>query len=369
MCILQKKYENHVRKRKKSQCSVYNKDMATVQPAQNFLDDFIACAKQAKKRIYIQSMIFESGEVLSKLEPVLLQKAQEGVDIHITIDWIARRYVHDDLGILPVLNFKQRLYNNNVRKETAEIIESWSTKGIKFRITNIPHFLTSPITIFRRNHTKIFLIDDHAVWIGGLNLFDLAFGWIDFMVKFTDKETISAVSQQYHFVNSDRPKDNYRVACNKQTTLLVDAGRIGSSIIYNEAIKSVKKAKKSIFFVSQFLPDDVILDALIDRARHGVAVTVITSNEDYKIFSKFPYKFAYQLSLRRIKNSPIKLFYQHTKVHAKLLLIDDTIGMFGSHNFVNIGVILGTEEIAIKTEDSHLIKQLQTFVDKHTITI
>lgn len=340
--------------------------MVTVQSPQQFIDDFIKCAQHAKKRIYIQSMIFERGEVLSALEPVILQKAKEGLDVRVTIDWVARRYVHDDLSVMPPLKPSERAYKAKVHAENKDVIHRWIQNGVVFTHTNIPHFLLSPLTIFRRNHNKLFVIDETAAWIGGVNLFDVAMKWVDFMVKFSDPTIINAISEQFHKVNENRPTYNYSVQCTPQNKLLVDVGKIGDSLIYNEAIGCIKQAKTSIIFTSQFLPDNSLLGELIKAFQRGVHIIVITSNEDYKLFHSYPYKPFYTFSKRELEKTTITIAYQNTKVHAKLIIVDEKIAIFGSHNFNHTGVILGTEETAMRTEEPNLIKQLKSFIEKNT---
>jgi cardiolipin synthase len=42
-----------------------------------------------------------------------------------------------------------------------------------------------------------------------------------------------------------------------------------------------------------------------------------------------------------------------------------TVALSGSHNFVSAGVILGTREIALETEDPAIVAQLETFFKKY----
>ena len=347
---------------------VYSTLMPTVQPPQQFLDDFISQAKHARTRIFIQSMIFERGNALSKLEPIILQKAKEGLDVRVTIDWVAGRYVHDDLSVLPPLSPSKRAYKAKVHKENSALIERWTKNGVVFTHTNIPNFLLSPLTILRRNHSKLFIIDDSAAWIGGVNLFDVAMGWIDFMVKFTDTSTIAPLSHQYGKVNHNRPADNYSVQCTPKNKLLIDAGKIGDSLIYAEAIDCIKQAKQTIIFASQFLPDHDLLHELIKASKRGITITVITSNKDYKLFQTLPYKPFYNFSKHELDKFNIEIVHQRTKVHAKLIIVDNKVALFGSHNFVHSGAILGTEEIAMRTEEAGLVKQLKDFINSNTST-
>ncbi len=341
--------------------------MPEVQDPKQFLSDFIAASEKAKHRVFLQSMLFEKGEVLQSLEPVLIKKAQEGVDVRVTTDWISQRYVHDNPNILPTLSRRTRQINKQVHTQTKLLIQKWSQAGIKFTVTNIPSVF-SPLSIFGRNHIKMYIVDEDAAWVGGVNLTDLSFGWIDFMVKFKDRSVIDAVTQQFFKVNENKPTENYTVSFGLHE-LLVDSGIRGNSIIYDAAIELIKQAIASITFVSQFVPDEKLLEELINAGNRDVKVTIITSSKNSRNINEFPYNVPYLRFLRRIKNRQnISLFHQNKKVHAKLLIVDEEKALFGSHNLVYIGVLLATEEIAIRTVDLDLVKQLSHFIETHTVT-
>lgn len=340
--------------------------MTTVQDPEQFLADFIACAKKAKKRIYLQSMLFEIGEFLTRLEPVLTQKAREGVDVQITTDWVSKRYAKDDANLFPSLDPEIRKQTTQIHEQTNELIQRWQEAGVQFTFTNRPGLASKILAIYRRNHIKLYIVDDF-IWIGGVNMFDEALEFIDIMVKFSDPNLVAAGVQQFFSVNENRPLANASVRIPPYHELLIDAGLINDSLIYDKAVQAIARADHSLIFVSQFVPDGKLLQAIIKAARRGVKVVIITSNKDHKMMSTFPYNLPYKLLLAKIRQqNNISLFHQRTKVHAKIILVDDQIALFGSHNFVQVGVLLGTEEVAIRTKDPVLVAAIKHFVDKQT---
>lgn len=338
--------------------------MPIVQTPKKFLTDFVKEAETAKKRIYLQSMLFERGEILQTLEPVLIKKAKEGIDVRVNADWVSQKYVEDNPHLLPSIRKRQKIYDQTVHKETNALIARWKKAGIIFTFTNVPPTLASLLTIAGRNHIKMYLIDDTTSWIGGMNLFDHALTLIDIMVKFEDPHLVENLIKQFFRVNYQRPKKNYRVAYSSHNTLLIDAGIRGKSLIYNEALKMISQSTSTITFASQFLPDGQLLKSLLQAEKRGIKIIIITSNKDNKVFNKFPYNIPYfylQKKLQRKKN--IVLMHRERRVHAKLLIVDKTTALFGSHNLTRIGDLLGTDEIAIQTKDEHLIKELQRFIN------
>lgn len=335
--------------------------MPEVQESHRFLADFLSEAKKAKNRIYLQSLLFEAGDVLAQCEPIFIEKAKAGVDVHITLDSIYAQYVGDNLNF--IIEKVDPQESAKVKNATQKVINRWSAAGVKFTFTNKQKFIAKVLPIYRRNHIKIYVVDD-IVWLGGVNSSDESIERIDFMVKFTDKIVVKDVAKQFYQVDENRSKHDYTIPSPPQT-ILVDAGYLGKSIIFDTATTMVTQSTKRVIFVSQFIPDGKLLTEILLAAAKGIAVTVITSPKD--VFTHFPYNIPYQSFRAKMRQYPnIKLFHQHKKVHAKLLIIDDMMALFGSHNLVQLGVLLGTEEIAVKTTDTALVRNLKKFVEENT---
>jgi phosphatidylserine/phosphatidylglycerophosphate/cardiolipin synthase-like enzyme len=201
--------------------------------------------------------------------------------------------------------------------------------------------------------------------MGGLNLYDRALDNYDLMVKFDDTQIVAALAAQYLQVNELRPKEDYIVELGEYYRLVVDSGRHGVSRIYTEAFTMIKEARTSIFFLSQLVPEGEILDALIGQAKAGISVLVMTSHSTDKSFTKYPHKASYDRFRERIEDVPfITFLHLGKKVHAKLLVIDQREAMFGSHNMVDAGVLLGTEEIAMRTSDLRLVPQFVAYASE-----
>jgi cardiolipin synthase len=336
--------------------------MAVVQNPQEFAEDFISHARHAKSHIYLQSMHFEAGKILDRMAPVFIEKVKEGVEVHLTIDWVHRRFVGEDANLLPALSPKKRAFNKEVQQRNTEFISKLTKAGVLFTITNHPNLVSTFLSIFDRNHIKLYIIDDTAAWVGGVNLFDEAFEMIDFMVKFSDRHIIQILKEQFFKVNERKPSTNYLKRCDSYNDFLVDNGTWNSSLIYDTAVDMVQEAQHSILFVSQFVPDGKMLSLLLEKSKAGIKVEVLTSEESGKQFVALPYNLTYLTYKRKTRNSTIDLQHLHKRVHAKLLVIDGKTALFGSHNLVEIGVKLGTEEIAMKTVDLALVSDLNKFI-------
>lgn len=118
--------------------------------------------------------------------------------------------------------------------------------------------------------------------------------------------------------------------------------------LYEGILSMVQEAKESIWIVTPyFLPDEVLLRSLVVKARAGRAVTLILpgrSNHPITDLARRPY-------LRQLVRAGARvLAYQPRMLHAKAIVVDDSLALLGSANvdmrslFVNfeIGLILHT---------------------------
>lgn len=329
----------------------------------DFLDDFLAHASKAKQSIYLQSMNFEAGEVLSRIEAVLIPALERGVRVNITIDWVSRIFVHGHLPLLPMARPFRRSHWERHVKASEQLRARLVAKGATFVTTNNPTFLNRQLPMIRRNHIKLYMIDEKIVWMGGVNLFDDAFKKIDLMVRFEDDQIVGALHQQFFMVNELRSPADYSKKLGEHYTLYVDTGKIEQSIIYQEALRQIDNAKVSITFMSQFVPDGPLLKRLIAATKRGVSVEVLSSPRKNVLFTKYPTKLTYEFFRFRIKKHPLLVFkHLPQDVHAKLLVLDDTTALFGSHNYTYSGVLFGTEEIMMETTDQVLLGQITAFL-------
>lgn len=322
----------------------------------DFAKDFLNEASHAKERIWIQVMFFDPGVVTRGFENALLEGARRGLDVRLHVDWVTNKYFGGDLLLLPPLQKEKRAYYHHVNQERKEMFTRLTSAGVTIVFTNIPLPYKSRLPMLGRNHTKIFIVDDTAVWIGGVNIAEIMFTNEDFMVKSYETSLIKATSEQFLKINDDTPRQDYHVQCDPTHTLIVDAGLSGKSLILSETLRGIESAKKEIIFMSQLAPDGNMRSLIIKKAKEGVKVTVITSPKTDTMVAKFPYNITFILfRLMTVLIPNVTVYHYPVKVHSKLVLIDDEIAFFGSHNFVFTGVLFGTQEICIRTTEKKLI--------------
>lgn len=333
--------------------------LVTPQTPLEFYDDLMSHLKQAKEKIWLQSMIFDPGEYTDAAAEVMRKKPGEGLDVRVTVDWISEQYYQSRFDYLPNPNIKWQLEKRAFRKKRKALLDWLHEGGVKITFTNIPNYLMSLLPQVGRNHTKIYLVDDTA-WMGGINFMPSSFRTYDGMVKTTNKTFVAALRQHYCEVNEQRPQTSYAVQLAEKYRLLVDNGQRSSSLIYDEAIENTLAAKKEIIFISQIVPSGRFLDALIKQAEKRIPVTFVTSSHADEMYSAFFPRLLYKHFLTKIKHVPaFKIYHVDRKVHLKLLMLDNQEVFFGSHNLSELGVQLGTEEIMLHAEDERLVEEFK----------
>ncbi len=337
--------------------------MTNFQSTFEFLDDFVLHAQEAKHFIRMQAMVFEFGHAMDLIFPVLANAVSRGVRVEVNVDWVSTRYVHGKIRLVPNFNRKKRIYENSIHNQNRRVFKKFSDAGIIINVLNTPDIFSMILPVLGRNHIKMYIVDDVS-WVGGVNFFDRGFTVSDFMVRFDDLSISKILHEQFLMINESRRKENFLVKCSESFTFVNDCGLVGNSLIYKTAMDVVSEAKKEVVFVSQMVPEGRMLDLLIRKAKMGIKVVVITSSKNSSVFVNYPYKITYDWFLKSINGiDKIKFIHAKGKVHAKLLIVDTQLAMFGSHNFVESGIWLGTEEIAIKTTEKALIGDLVKFVE------
>jgi cardiolipin synthase A/B len=328
-----------------------------------FLEDFKERIKHAQERVWLQAMVIESGEVLDSVAPLLIDAAKRGVDVRLYYDWVTQRYLHGHIRLTPTLNSTLVQQEQKQHMRNAKLWDKLRKRGVKVVEVNRPIFGRHAFPVMGRNHIKIYVVDN-ATWMGGINFFDSSFNNLDFMVRFTDQAVVGALCAQFMMVNAERPKKDYVKRTGEWGVLVVDAGKQGKSLIYDQAYDMVEKANDEVIFVSQLVPENSILELLLEKAKKGVRVIIYTSHPEDSTFTKYPLRYFYTTFRKELKKASGSITFIHLnkKIHAKLIVVDGKEAMFGSHNFVESGVQMGTQEISLRTQNPELLRQLLEFV-------
>lgn len=321
-----------------------------------FLKDIEAEAKKAKKRVWAQAMEVEPGKYSGRLLSLVENAAAQGLDARLNIDCYSLMVTDGVPNYLPVLKpgrWGERL------QERKKVFHAISEKGGHIAYINHPTLLERLVVTMGRNHMKIVVIDDIA-WVGGVNFADGYFKRRDLMVKITDKTIVEPIARVFMEAHKETLRNDEELKAGHHATLFIDSGRTGASAILAEAIRLINETKENAKVITAFIPDGAFLDALIQADRRGVTVTLVATAPRgtlgvYRLVNDF------SLLQLRMKRVGFRVLLSEEPIHAKLLITDDRTAFFGSHNFSTKGVIMRTAELALRSDDKTLVRNLLRF--------
>jgi len=335
-----------------------------------FLEDFKAETHNlmvfeqdpSKRRVWAQAMdaIFFGPATKKMFKTILgVTERNENVDARLYIDGFNDTFFKGYTLVKKDLKEKKLSFKNFEEAFSQARIDLLIENGVDVEKVNPVKKLKDKILFIKgRNHIKIYLVGD-KIWIGGMNLTEEEFNkYEDFTVKITDPRITEIVARQFPQINENRPKNDYEVKCTENTTLLVDSGKPKESIILDRVTERVNRGQKRVLLATQFRPEGKFLETLHDAYKRDLEFVCLQSDPKVDdIFAKI-LNLKNRLEARRYP-IPVTVL-PGTKIHAKLLIVDDT-AFFGSHNFSYTGVKAGTEEMDIMSTEPVLVNNLTEY--------
>ncbi len=290
--------------------------------------------KKAKRYIFLEYFIIESGVMWDSILDILAKKVREGVDV---------RVIYDDMGTIMLLPYN---YKNKLQ-----------SLGIKCQVFN-PFVPVLSAHQNNRDHRKIAVIDGAVAFTGGINLADEYINaivkhghWKDTAVMLKGEAawsfTVMFLTMWDYLNPSDTPEttyDHYRpseleVSAQNDSDA---ASRVGFVQPYadnpldNEAvgetiyINMISRAKKYVYINTPYLIIDYeMTNALCTAAKSGVDVRITTPHIPDKLFVHAATQSCYEVLVK----SGVKI-YEYTPGfdHAKTFVCDDKYATVGSVN-------------------------------------
>ncbi len=306
---------------------VFKNDTSKYYPfGEDMFVDMCEDLKKAKKYIYVEYFIIQSGRFWDTLTDIMAEKASEGVDV---------RVMYDDLG--------------SIGTYSVADIAGLSKRGIKCIPFN-PFFLIRS-QLNNRDHRKIMVIDGKVAYSGGVNLADEyineveRFGrWKDIGFRITGKAVMSYAFMFAEFWNAfsndliDVNDFSYGANSNESShgasngyILPYYDSPIREEHTSNELFTDMlSSATDYVWFYTPYLIlGDSLFDAFIRAAKRGVDVRIIMPGiPDKNMVFRLSRSYYEDLMKAGVK------IYEYTPgfVHAKAFIADDKIAGIGTVN-------------------------------------
>lgn len=281
-----------------------------------FFEKVLQLIEGAKEVIHLQTYIFSFDETGKKIASHLTAAAKRGVKVYLVVDGYGSK------KLPPGFNEELKL------------------AGIQFRFFS-PFLSSENVSIMRRMHHKILVVDKTISLVGGINLGDKYHGtatdipWLDFAVLIQGN-----CNQYLHelcegIYHKRKPRYNH----SPQTGNISIHYRINDwyrrrNEIYKSYKRHVLNSQDSItLFASYFLPGYLFLRRLKMAARKGVKIRIVVgSGSDIALFhhaEKYLYRYL-------LKNGIEIYEWPESVMHGKLAVFDQQISSIGSYNLNNL---------------------------------
>jgi cardiolipin synthase len=193
-----------------------------------------------------------------------------------------------------------------------------------------------------RNHRKIAIFDGERAIVGGMNLADEYMGptpsatrWRDLSTRVTGDavRTLDAIFRaDWEFASHARLAIPASTAPSGDVALRVIPSGPDSpnDPIYDALLTAIFRAESRVWVSTPyFIPDEPLMRALTVAARRGIDVRIFVpalSNHLVADLVAGP-------SLRELEPEGVRVYRHRTMLHAKTILVDETLAVVGSANF------------------------------------
>ena len=303
-----------------------NSDVSYYADTNKALDEQIRQLKKAKKFIFLEYHAIEPKTVWKRIQDVLVERAQKGVEV---------RIFYDDLGSIGFINYN--------------FVDEMKSLGFKCKVFNIFKFGLK-FFLNNRDHRKMTIIDGKVGFVGGYNLADEYFNitrpynaWKDAGIKIEGEAVKNLTASFLEMWNGEGnhkdmlddfniyfPPVEHKAKEEVYVQPYADSPMNDETVGENVYMDIIDSSEDYVYFMTPYLIiTDEFAKSLILAAKRGVDVRIITPGVPDK-------KLTYSLTrsyYHSLVKAGVKIFeWTPGFLHAKVCLSDDEVATVGSIN-------------------------------------
>jgi cardiolipin synthase len=299
--------------------------------------------RNARERVMFETFIWKGDKVGQQFKHELQCAAERGVKVYIIFDGFA--------NLVVPRRFKRF-------SPLVHVLE--------FGVFPRPWKFWDPRQ-YARDHRKIMVVDGDTSFVGGYNIgARYATDWRDTHVRITGPDAWELESAFIDFWNGHHgrnlPSIHERGTRTWDPHILVHRNSPQMLIfpIRSVYLEAINRARHHIYLThAYFIPDRIILRALIDASERGVDVRILLPERSNHVVADWLSRGYYTRCLRH----GLRLFlYQDAMVHAKTATIDGKWSTIGTANLDRMSLI-GNFEINVEFFDETLAEQMELIFD------
>ncbi len=276
--------------------------------------------EKAKKTIYLEYYIFNDDNIGNKIIEILCNKSSDGIDVKV---------IYDPVGSSISKKAVKKLKKHNVEiKPYMPVFFSRFAHKANYR-----------------NHRKIVVIDDYTGFLGGINISDKYINPNSINLFWRDTHMMikgeAVFDLQLLFISDWFFVSGKKIEPNQNTDFKIIKSQIPTCIIgsdYGADFQHIMEAffgvitnakEEVLISTPYFLPNEIILKALIITAKSGVKIKLLIPQKT-DLASAY---YASQTYLKEVLKNGIEVYYyKKGMMHAKTMIVDSSICTIGSTN-------------------------------------
>lgn len=296
--------------------------ITALQDGDEIFPDMLAAIASAQRSITFETYIYWSGTVGQQFAEALAERAQAGVSVLVTIDWLGSVKMDDAL--------LQRMRQAGVRVEHYRPLNWYNLDRVN-----------------KRTHRKLLVIDGRIGYTGGVGIADQWSGkgqdpdhWRDSHFRIEGP----AVAQLQAAFNDNWIKMTGTTltgeaffpalppAGNSLAHLFLASPEGGSQSMHLMYLMAITAATGSIdLAASYFVPDELLIHALLQARRRGVKIRILVPGEH---IDSDTVRLSSRADWGPLLAAGVQIAeYKPTMLHVKMLVIDNELVSVGSTNF------------------------------------
>ena len=320
-------------------------------------EDFAELERQilaARRSIHIATFILSRDATGRRIVELLAQRAREGVKVRLLLD---------ALGCF----VSSRGFVDPIRKAGGEV----------GRFMPVMPF-TSRGSANLRSHRKMAIFDGTTAIVGGRKFALVFMGAVPYPKRWRDFGAViegpGAVVLGEVFIAdwcfvARQPQDKVRADAQAggapvrgqcELQVVASGPDVPGDPLYEGIVSMIQQAEHHLQIVTPyFIPDEVLLRSMIVKARAGCDVTLILpakSNHPVTDFAR--HNFTREL----VKAGGLVQVYNGGMIHAKAIVVDDRVALFGSPNF-DLRSLFVNFEVGILVYTAPEIAAIRAWID------
>ena len=305
---------------------------------QSLYDAMIAAIDSAQETIFFETFIWKGDELGKLFKERLERKAAAGVQVYVIFDSFANLVVSPSFKRFPA-----------------------TIQKLEYRTLERVWYALDPRR-YARDHRKLLVVDHQIAFVGGFNIGKLyATQWRDTHLRIRGPAARELAYAFADFWNNNREHrlpieavpsrpwpGSIKIQCNDPARLLFP--------IRGMYLDAINRARSHIYLTNAyFIPDRVVLSALVAAAERGVDVRVLLPWQSNHVTADWLAHSGFGACLR----AGIRLFgYQSAMIHAKAATIDGIWSTVGTANLDRLS-LAGNYEINVEVMDADFAAEME----------